>query len=195
MIYSIYKNNGKGRGFSDGRPNEISLKSCCECIKEGLKTYFVPEVVESEIVIQSEPEASSYKTVNISKSKNSKSKFLKNSESRVLKPKFQRRKTIVASWDSRPKGAKPKVFNEHKPLNFKRKAQKNKTKTFRINPKGPIKILIPKSEILDATDMLKKKGKSEIIIPGQWLLTTHDRRKVYRLIEELLLTTFKFSHK
>jgi hypothetical protein len=49
MIYSIYKNNGKGIGFSEGKPNEINLKSCCEFIKEGLKTYFVPEGVESEI--------------------------------------------------------------------------------------------------------------------------------------------------
>ena len=29
--------------------------------KEGLKTYFVPEVDKSEVVIQSEPEASDYK--------------------------------------------------------------------------------------------------------------------------------------
>jgi len=36
MIYSIYKNNGKGIGFSKGKPNEISLTACCECIKEGL---------------------------------------------------------------------------------------------------------------------------------------------------------------
>jgi len=86
----------------------------------------VPEGVEFEIVIQTEPEASSSKTVNVSKSKNSKSKVmtnsksktskiqilkrpepkpqvLKNSESVVLKPKFQRRKTVVASWDSKQK--------------------------------------------------------------------------------------------
>jgi len=42
MIYSIYKNNGKGIGFSEDKSNEISLKACCECIKEGLKTFFVP---------------------------------------------------------------------------------------------------------------------------------------------------------
>jgi len=34
MIYRIYKNNGKGIEFSEGKPNEISLKACCECIKE-----------------------------------------------------------------------------------------------------------------------------------------------------------------
>jgi len=125
MIYNIYKNNGKWIGFSEGIPNEINLKSCSECIKEGLKTYFVPEAVESEVVIQSEPEASSSKTLKASKSKNSKPKVMTNSESKtpkiqimkrlepktqvlmnsesvVSKPKFQRRKTIVASWDSKP---------------------------------------------------------------------------------------------
>jgi len=40
MIYSIYRNNGKRIGFSEGKPNEVSLKACCECIKEGLKTFF-----------------------------------------------------------------------------------------------------------------------------------------------------------
>lgn len=52
MIYSIYKNIGEGLGFLEGRPDEMSLKSCCECIKECLKTYFVPQDVEFEIVIQ-----------------------------------------------------------------------------------------------------------------------------------------------
>jgi len=71
--------------FPEGIPNEINLKSCCECIKEGLKTYFVHEGVESEIVIQSEPEASSSKIVSVSKSKNSKSKVMTYSESKIPK--------------------------------------------------------------------------------------------------------------
>jgi len=138
MIYSIYHIHGRGLSFSDGIPNEINLKSCSECIKEGLKTYFVPKDVESEIVIQLEPEASSYKTANVSKSKNSKSKIMTNSESKtpkrpepksqvlknseyvVLMPKFQRRKTIIPSCETRPK-----ILNKHKQLNFKHKAQKN----------------------------------------------------------------------
>jgi len=69
MIYSIYQNNGRGLAFSYGIPNGISLKSCSECINEGLQTYVVPEVVESKVVIHSEPEASDSKTVNVSKSK------------------------------------------------------------------------------------------------------------------------------
>jgi len=204
MIYIIYKNNGKGIGFSEGRPNEINLKSCCECIKEGLKAYFVHEAIESEVVIQLEAEAPSSKTLKASKPKNYKPKIMTNSESKTLKiqilkrpepisqvlknqvsvvskPKVQRRKTIVASWDSKPKVAKPKVLNEQKPLNFKHKAQNKKSKNFSTNLKGPIKIWVPKSKILDAADMLKRNGKAKFMVPGQWLFTTHDRRKVYVL--------------
>ena len=60
-IYSIYRNNGKEIGFSEGKLNEISLKACCEYSKEGLKTFFVPEGAKFEIVVQLEPEASSSK--------------------------------------------------------------------------------------------------------------------------------------
>jgi len=51
MIYSIYRNNGKRIGFLEGKPNEISLIACCECIKEGLKTFFVPEGAKFETVV------------------------------------------------------------------------------------------------------------------------------------------------
>ena len=61
MIYSIYKNNAKGIGFSEAKSNETNLKEYCECIKEGLKTFFVPEGVKMKAVVQSEPEASSSK--------------------------------------------------------------------------------------------------------------------------------------
>jgi len=71
MIYSIYRNNGKGIGFSEGKPNEISLKACCECIKEGLKTFFVPEGAKFETMVQLEPEASCSKAKITSKPKNS----------------------------------------------------------------------------------------------------------------------------
>jgi hypothetical protein len=78
--------------------------------------------------------------IQILKRPDSKSQVLKDSDSDVLKPKLQRKKTIVGVWDSKPKGAKSKVLNEHKTPNFKHKAQKKKSKTFSTNPKGPIKI-------------------------------------------------------
>jgi len=158
MIYNIYMNNGKWIEFSEGKPNEFNLKACCECIKERLKTYFVPEGIEFDVVIMSEPEPSSFKNLNNSKSKNFKTKVmtnsefktskiqilkrlepkslvLKNSEFIVLEPKFQRRKTIVASCDSKPKIVKPKVMNEQKLPNLRHNAQKKKSKTFSTNPK------------------------------------------------------------
>jgi len=52
MIYNIYRNNGKWIGFLEGKPNGISLKACCECIKEGLKTFFVPESAKFETVVK-----------------------------------------------------------------------------------------------------------------------------------------------
>ena len=133
MISNIYRNNGKGIGFSGGKPNEISLKACIECIKEGLKTFFVPDGAKFETIVQLEPEASSSKAKIISKPKNSKPKAMINSnsktskikilkrsepvpqsllkpESGILKSKLQKNKTVVASWESKPKSAKPKVL-------------------------------------------------------------------------------------
>ena len=132
MIYNIYRNNGKGIGFSGGKPNEISLKACCECIMEGLKTFFVPEGAKLETAVQSEPEASSSKAKITSKPKNSKPKAMINSdsktskirilkrsepvpqsllkhESEVLKSKVQK-KTVTASEVPKPKVVKPKVM-------------------------------------------------------------------------------------
>jgi len=39
-------------GFAEGKPIKTNLKSCSDCIKEGLKTYFVPEADKIEEVIQ-----------------------------------------------------------------------------------------------------------------------------------------------
>ena len=127
MIYNIYRNNDKGIGFSEGKPYEISLKGCCECIKEVLKTFFVPEGAKFEIVVQSEPKASSSEAKISSKPKSSKPKAMINSDSKtskikilkrlepvpqsllkpksgVLKSKFQKNKTVTASGESKPKG-------------------------------------------------------------------------------------------
>jgi hypothetical protein len=163
MISNVIRNKGEGIGFTEefDKPN-TTPPPCSDCIKKSLNAYFVSEADKSEVVVQSEPKASDSKTMNISKSKNPKSKVvndsgpktlkiqilkrpepkyhvLMNSESGVSKSKDQRRKTIVATWDSRPNGVKPRVFNYHKPHNFRHKKQK-KTKSFRTNHKGPIKI-------------------------------------------------------
>ena len=51
MIYSIYKNNGKRIGFSEAKSNETNLKAYCECIKEGLKTFYVHEGAKMGTVV------------------------------------------------------------------------------------------------------------------------------------------------
>jgi len=104
---------------------------------------------------------------------------LMNSESGILKPKFQRKKTVVASWESKPKGVKPKVLSDQKLSNFEHKAQKKESKTSSTNLKGPIKIRVPKSEIANVADMPKSKGKAKIMVPRQRLLKAYDNREVY----------------
>jgi len=32
---------------------------------------------------------------------------------------------------------------------------------------------------MNAADRPKSKGRAQVMVPRQWLLTTHDRRKVY----------------
>jgi len=202
MICSIYKNNGKWIGFSKGKFNEISFKACCEWIKEGLKTFFVPEGAKFETVVQSEPEASISKAKIISKPKNSKSKAMTNSysktskikilkrsepvpqslmkpESGILKFKSQKNKIVVASWELKPNGVKPMVLVNQKQSNLQHKVQEVKSKTSSTNPKGPIKQWVPKSEIVNTADMSKSKEKAKIMVPRQRLLKTYDMREVY----------------
>jgi len=116
IIYSIYKNNGKGIGFSDGKSREISLKTCCECIKGGLKTLFVPEGAKLETVVQSEPEASSSKAKITSNPKNSKPKAMINSEPGTSKIKILKKAEPV-----------PQSLLKTESDILKSKAQKNKT--------------------------------------------------------------------
>jgi hypothetical protein len=42
-----------------------------------------------------------------------------------------------------------------------------------------MKIWIPKSETIFASDLHTKKAKAAIMVPGQWLLTTYDMRRTY----------------
>jgi len=192
----------KGIGFSKGKPNEISLKVCCECIKEGLKTYFVNKGAEFETVVQSEPKASNYEAKITSKPKNSKPMAMKNSDSKtskikilkrselvpqsmlkpesgILKSKSQKNKTVIASCESKTKGVKPKVVANQKLPNLHHKVQEVKSKTSSTNLKGPMKQWVPKSEIVNIAEMLKSKGKAKIIVPRQLLLKTYVRREVY----------------
>ena len=102
-----------------------------------MKTFFVPEGVKVETVVQSEPEASSSKAKITSKPKNSKPKLMTNTDSKtskikilkrsepvpqsllkpesgILKFKSQKNKTVMASGESELKGVKPKVLINQK---------------------------------------------------------------------------------
>jgi len=61
----------------------------------GLKTFFVPEGVKVETMVQSELEASSSNAKITSKPKNSKSKAVKNSDSKISKIKILKRSEPV----------------------------------------------------------------------------------------------------
>ena len=49
----------------------------------------------------------------------------------------------------------------------------------RTNMRGPKKIWVPKSQIIPVADVLNRKAQGFKLVPGQWMLTTHDGRQVY----------------
>ena len=49
----------------------------------------------------------------------------------------------------------------------------------KTNKKGPKKIWVPNSQIVIVTDVLNGKAQGFKLVPGQWMLATHDRRQVY----------------
>jgi len=53
-----------------------------------------------------------------------------------------------------------------------------KSKPSSINPKGPIKQWVPKSKIVNAADKPKGKRKAQVMVPGEWMLKTHDWREI-----------------
>lgn len=107
------------------------------------------------------------------KSKALKKSDLKTSESKVLKCSKPKAKIY-----SRHQNFKPKVLNDPKPYYMKDKVQ-NKKKYVKTNPKGPLRLWVPKSEIVFATNMLQRRSKTLILVPGQWMITTYDRIKAY----------------
>jgi len=84
----------------------------------------------------------------------------------------------LLSYILRLKVLEPKVWKKTKQDNFRQRTQR-KFKTPRTNPRGPTKIWVPKSDIVDVAGVSKRKRKAEVLVPGQRLLATHDGRKVY----------------
>ena len=97
-------------------------------------------------------------------------------ESGILKSKSQKNKTVVALGESELKGVKPKVLIDKKLSKSHLKVQEVKSKTYSTNLKGPIKEWAPKSETVNTAEMPKSKGKAKIMVSGQRLLKTYDKR-------------------
>ncbi|RHN41275.1 hypothetical protein MtrunA17_Chr8g0364361 [Medicago truncatula] len=115
MIYNIYKNNGKGIGYSEEKSKEYTLKSYCDCIKDELKSTFVPEGTVAVTAVQSEPEASGSKAKITSKPENLKSKVMTKPDPKTAKIKILKRSEPV-----------PQSLIKPKPRILKSKDQKNR---------------------------------------------------------------------
>ena len=58
----------------------------------------------------------------------------------------------------------------------KPKVVRNSGKT---NQKGPKRLWVPKDKIVYVADILCSKVQTPFMVPGLWMLETHDRKKVY----------------
>ena len=64
--------------------------------------------------------------------------------------------------------------------------KKGASNTFLVNTKGSKKIWVPKKKLIPIVDVLDSRKQMSIMVPGQWLLTVHDRRKVYAPMHDSL---------
>lgn len=68
-------------------------------------------------------------------------------------------------------------MNNPKP--YYKSKYKNKRKHIKTNLKGPIRVWVPNNETIFAACMMKRRKKPTILVPGQRLLTTYNKRKTY----------------
>ena len=159
-----------------------------ESEKVNTTSYSEPEASSLKVMTKSKPENQETKVVNNSKSKAPELQILKRSElnkqvlkktkSEIQKSGFQRKKVVCAKSQSKTKGSEPEVWKKTRQDNFRQRTQR-KFKTHWTNTRGPTKIWGPKTDIVDVAGVSKRKGKAEVLVLGQWLLVTHDGRKVF----------------
>ena len=70
----------------------------------------------------------------------------------------------------------------HMTSRFKDLPKKDASNAFRTNKKGPTNIWVPKDKIILVADVHDSKKDTPIVVPRQWFLTTHEKRKVYVLM-------------
>ena len=90
-------------------------------------------------------------------------------------------KTLIYSREKFKNQSKPKTLSNGSDCSrtSDKPYKRRKPKEMKTNHKGPMKIWVPKSEIVFASDLHSRKAKAAIMVPGQWLLMTYDRRKAY----------------
>src|SRR4051812_15289121 len=49
----------------------------------------------------------------------------------------------------------------------------------RTNPKGPKRMWVPKDKIIPVANLLQSSKDKHVMVPGLWMFTTHDGKKVY----------------
>ena len=173
LIYHVSRNRGEGLGFSRFKDNPLFSKPS-KSDNSKPKAVFVKS--QSEAIVIPEPEK-----IIVSEAK--KPQTLKPSEPKVFKPQTNVKinKTLVYSKAKHKSYTKPKSFskcfnNSRAP---DRPYKQKQSKVMRTNSKGPIKVWVPKSEIVFAADLHSKKARAAFLVPGQWLLASYDRRQAY----------------
>src|SRR3954463_6056747 len=73
-----------------------------------------------------------------------------------------------------------KNYHAVPPMSFNAKPKFNQNLK-KSNKKGPKKMWVPKDKIIPIADILgcKEDKAQHVMVPGLWMLTTHDRKKVY----------------
>src|SRR4051812_37370013 len=74
----------------------------------------------------------------------------------------------------------PKEYHAVPPVKYSAKPKFNQSLR-KTNKKGPKKLWVPKEKIISVADILgsKEDKKQNVMVPGLWVLATHDGKKVY----------------
>jgi hypothetical protein len=196
MIYHMTRNYGEGIGYSRFKNWDKPLKSYSEddtppelfstFVKSGTLDLKAsnseggsePEPKDSEVLSSSEPKISEFKSSQVKAQKSSEP--LRN-RGKVISDPCLTFGTMIYSRSKSKNQIKPKhscqsLINSRSCVDHRKQIRNTIQKT---NSKGPIRIWVPKSEIVFASDAHARKGKTAALVPGQWLLTTYDGRKAY----------------
>lgn len=179
IIYGVSRSKGEGLGYSERLNKTIKSYSLIHA-QICLYFHFVPvtkKVVnqskpitaESEVLKKSNPMILKSKVLKETKLDTSKSKVLKKIERKTTSYKVLKGLEPKARIHPRPQTLKSKVLND--PKSYYKDKAKNKRKLIKTKLKGPIRLWVPKSEIIFAADMQNGKNKATFWFPGQWLLT------------------------